>query len=77
MHDLPHERHPRTQEPLGNYINAQMWFSRNANTGGPGHTRITQHMREAESIFLSAKELLRLEMFGHTTQMDQIRMQRL
>ncbi|GGE78585.1 hypothetical protein [Priestia taiwanensis] len=46
-------RHPRTPIPSGNYINAQMWYSKNANTGGDGHTRITQHMRDAESLFLS------------------------
>lgn len=47
------DRHPRTPIPSGNYINAQMWFSKEANTGGIEHTRITQHKRTAESIFLS------------------------
>ncbi|WJM05866.1 hypothetical protein [Paenibacillus sp. PK1-4R] len=51
--DNLHDRHPRTRIPSGNYINAQMWYSRNADTGGTGHTRITQHMRDAEALFLS------------------------
>ncbi|PFJ72146.1 hypothetical protein COI95_26060 [Bacillus cereus] len=55
MHDSPHDRFPRTSIPRGNYINAQMWYSRNANTGGPEHTRITEHMRGAESIFLTCE----------------------
>lgn len=48
-----HDRHPRTRISSGNYINAQMWYSKNADTGGTGHTRITQYIRESESIFLS------------------------
>lgn len=50
----PTDRHPRTTPPKdSNYINAQMWFSKEANTGGPEHTRITQHLRATEAIFLS------------------------
>lgn len=61
MHDSTRDRFPRTQIPIGNnYINVQMWYSRNANTGGPGHTRITQHMRAAEAIFLSCQRTFKI-----------------
>ncbi|MEK5304461.1 hypothetical protein NSQ69_27260 [Bacillus sp. FSL R10-2201] len=49
-------RHPRTPIPFGNYINVQMWYSKNANTGGDEHTRITEHIKQAEAIFLSCEQ---------------------
>ncbi|PGT98555.1 hypothetical protein COD21_31640 [Bacillus cereus] len=60
-------RHPRTRIPNGNYINAQMWYSTDADTGDVGHTRITQHKSEAESIFLSCRETFTVRnIWGYT-----------
>jgi hypothetical protein len=51
--DILDDRHERSPIPIGKYINAQMWYSSGADTGGEYHTRITEHIKTAEAKFLS------------------------